>query len=369
MCRRGRSSNEWGAIVALRAELIGRDPGRAQLRLHGIAAEAGSLRLQIRRNQGPDSYLGSEGRWQATPDFWFPVAASSRTPTSDGIDIAVGPEIVDPIAASLAVNAFQVTIETPAGTASATIVIPQHPILLASGAAGPARPAPAPDPEPEPQPLPEPEPAPPSPPPVLKADPDGAPIERPSGGRFGLIAAVLLVVVLVLAAGAYFLRDRVTALLDDTVGPAQQAETPAAQSELEQIKTFLTENPNAPERLAKARETLAACQLNWASTLYRDLGQSGDAEAALAMGRFYDPSDPVCPEIGAPNRSVSSDTAEFWYRKAIAAKSVEAQRRLGAMLVAAGKDAPKYQEGIDLLKQAGAQGDADATAKLKELGQ
>jgi hypothetical protein len=39
------------------------------------------------------------------------------------------------------------------------------------------------------------------------------------------------------------------------------------------------------------------------------------------------------------------------------------------MLVAAGKDAPKYQEGIDLLKQASAAGDADATAKLKELGQ
>jgi hypothetical protein len=38
------------------------------------------------------------------------------------------------------------------------------------------------------------------------------------------------------------------------------------------------------------------------------------------------------------------------------------------MLVAAGKDAPKYQEGIDLLKQASAQGDADAAAKLKELG-
>jgi hypothetical protein len=39
------------------------------------------------------------------------------------------------------------------------------------------------------------------------------------------------------------------------------------------------------------------------------------------------------------------------------------------MLVAAGKDAPKFQEGIDLLKRAGTQGDADAAAKLKELGQ
>jgi TPR repeat protein len=102
--------------------------------------------------------------------------------------------------------------------------------------------------------------------------------------------------------------------------------------------------------------------------LYRDLGQAGDAEAALAMARSYDPVDPVCPAIKAPARSLSSDTAEFWYRKAIAAKSVEAERRLGAMLVAAGKDAPKYQEGIDLLKQASGQGDADATAKLKELG-
>jgi hypothetical protein len=351
--------------MALRAELIGQDPGRAQLRLFGIAPEAGNLRLQIRRNQGPDTYLGGEGRWQSSPDFWFQVPASSRTPTAVGIDIAVGPEIVDPIAASLAGNAFQVTAETPAGTASATIVIPQHPILLASGAAGAPRPAPEPPPPPPP-PAPEPEPAPPpSAPPTLKADPDRAPIERPSGSRFGLIVGIVIVI-LALAVAAYFLKDR---FLSPEASPQTPvAETPA-QSELEQIKTFLAANPNAPERLAKARETLAACQLNWASTLYRDLGQAGDAEAALAMGRFYDPKDPVCPEVGAPNRTVSSDTAEFWYRKAIAAKSVEAERRLGAMLVAAGKDAPKYQEGIDLLKQAAAQGDADAAAKLKELGQ
>jgi hypothetical protein len=350
--------------MALRAELIGQDPGRAQLRLSGLAPEAGNLRLQFRRNQGPDYYLGGEGRWQSTPDFWFQVPASSRAPTAVGIDIAVGPEIVDPIAASLGGNAFQVTAETPAGTASATIVIPQQPILLASGAAGAPRLAPEPPPPPPP-PAPEPEPTPLAPPPMLKADPDRAPIERHSGSRFGLIVAIIIAI-LALAAAGYFFRDK---LFGGAEEPAQPAAPPPAQSELEQIKTFLTQNPNAPERLAKARETLAACQLNWASTLYRDLGQAGDAEAALAMGRFYDPKDPVCPEVGAPNRTVSSDTAEFWYRKAIAAKSVEAERRLGAMLVAAGKDAPKYQEGIDHLKQAAGQGDADAAAKLKELGQ
>lgn len=351
--------------MAMRAELIGQDPGRAQLRLHGIAAEAGSLRLQIRRNQGPDSYLGGEGRWQSSPDFWFSVSASSRTPTADGIDITVGPELVDPIAASLAGNAFQVTIETPAGTSSATIVIPQQPILLASGAAGaPQRRAPEPEPAPAPPPPPEPEPAPPPPPrPTLTADPDRAPVERSSGSRFGLIL-LILVVVLALAAAGWFFRDKLLGAAEETPPPAPAA---PAQSELEQIKTFLAANPNAPERLAKARETLAACQLNWASVLYRDLGQTGDAEAALAMGRFYDPVDPVCPEVGAPNRTVSSDTAAFWYRKAIDGKSVEAMRRLGVMLVAAGKDAPKYQEGIDLLKQASAAGDADAAAKLKEL--
>jgi TPR repeat protein len=196
----------------------------------------------------------------------------------------------------------------------------------------------------------------------LKADPDRAPVERPSGNRFALIVIVLIVIIALAVAG-YFLKDRF--FPPEAAAPAAAP----AQSELEQIKTFLSANPNAPERLAKARETLAACQLNWASTLYRDLGQAGDAEAALAMGRLYDPVDPVCPAVGAPSRTVSSDTAAFWYRKAIDAKSVEAQRRLGAMLVAAGKDDPKYQEGIDLLKAAAASGDADAAAKLKELGQ
>ncbi len=351
--------------MAMRAELLGQDPGRAQLRLHGLAAEAGSLRLQIRRNQGPDTYLGGEGRWQSSPDFWFPVAASSRTSTADGLDIAVGPEIVDPIAAALAGNAFQVTIETPAGTSSATIVIPQQPILLASGAAGaPQRRAPEPEPAPPPPPPPPPpapEPAPPPPRPTLTADPDRAPVERSSAGCLWVLPS---------GGGA----SRGPGFSSPVGGGGARAPPPPpapaapVQSELEQIKTFLAANPNAPERLAKARETLASCQLNWASVLYRDLGQAGDAEAALAMGRFYDPVDPVCPEVGAPNRTVSSDTAAFWYRKAIDAKSVEAMRRLGAMLVAPGKDAPRYQEGIDLLKQAAQQGDADAAAKLKELG-
>ncbi len=347
--------------MALRAEIIGGDPGRAQLRLHGLTPEAGSLRIQIRRNQGPDTTLGAAGRWQSSPDFWFTIAASDRAPSADGIDIAIGPEIVDPVAAALGGNAFQVIIETQAGTVSAPLVIPQHPILLASGAAGaPQHRAPEPPPPP-----PVPETAPLPPPPTLKADPDRAPIERPAGGRFGLIV-IALVVILALAIAGYVLRDRVLALMDDTIGTPPPAAEPQT-SELEQIKTFLTQNPNAPERLAKAKEMLAACQLNWASTLYRDLGQAGDAEAALAMGRLYDPTDPVCPAVGAP-RSLSSDTAGFWYDKAIAAKSVEAMRRKGLMLVAAGKDAPKYQEGIDLLKQASGQGDADAAAKLKELG-
>jgi hypothetical protein len=349
--------------MTLRAEIIGSDPGRAQLRLHGVTPEAGSLRIQIRRNQGPDTYLGGQGRWQSAPDVWFTIAPGDRAPSADGIDIAIGPEIVDPIAASLGGNAFQITLETSTTTVSAPLIIPQHPILLASGAAGaPQRPAPEPVAV-ETPPL---QPAPPSPS-TLKADPRNAPIEK-SGGRFGLIAGILVVVVLALAVAGYFLRDRVTALMDDTVGPAQPA-AKSQTSELDQIKTFLTQNPDAAPRLAKAKEMLAACQLNWASTLYRDLGQAGDVEAALAMGRLYDPTDPVCPAVGAPNRSLSSDTAGFWYDKAIAGKSVEAMRRKGLMLVAAGKDAPKYPEGIDLLKQASAQGDADAAAKLKELGQ
>jgi hypothetical protein len=352
--------------MALRAEIIGSDPGRAQLRLHGVTPEAGSLRIQIRRNQGPDYTLGDAGRWQSAPDFWFTIADTDRTSSADGIDIAIGPEIVDPIAASLGGNAFQVTIETPTGTASAPLVIPQHPILLASGAAG-APQHPAPEPSAAPAPPPPSPPAPPPPPRTLKADPRNAPIEK-SGGRFGLIAGVLVVVILALAIAGYFLRDRVTALMDGTVGPAQPAAEPQT-SELDQIKTFLAQNPDAAQRSAKAKETLAACQLNWASTLYRDLGQAGDVEAALAMGRLYDPTDPVCPAVGAPNRSLSSDTAGFWYDKAVAGKSVEAMRRKGLMLVAAGKDAPKFQEGIDLLKQASSQGDADAAAKLKELGQ
>jgi hypothetical protein len=352
--------------MSLRAEIIGSDPGRAQLRLRGVTPEAGSLRIQIRRNQGPDTYLGFEGRWQSAPDVWFTIAAADRAPSVDGIDIAIGPEVVDPIAASLGGNAFQVTIETPSGTASAPLLIPQHPVLLASGAAGVPQRRAAPDP-PSAAPPPEPTPAPPPPTPTLKADPDRAPIERPTGGRFGLIVASIAVI-LALAIAGFFFRDRIMALFGDADAPPQQAATPV-QGELDQIKTFLSQNLDAAPRLAKAKETLAACQLNWASTLYRDLGQAGDVEAALAMGRLYDPTDPVCPAVGAPDRSLSSDTAGFWYDKAIAGKSVEAMRRKGLMLVAAGNGAPKFQEGIDLLKQASAQGDADAAAKLKELGQ
>jgi TPR repeat protein len=66
----------------------------------------------------------------------------------------------------------------------------------------------------------------------------------------------------------------------------------------------------------------------------------------------------------------SSDTAAFWYGKAADAGLAEAQRRLGMLLIKShAADTDDYKSGINLLKAAGKQGDADATAKLKELGQ
>jgi hypothetical protein len=101
--------------------------------------------------------------------------------------------------------------------------------------------------------------------------------------------------------------------------------------------------------------------------LYRQGTDRGDAHSALQLGLLYDPSESA---VGASTLTKSSDTAAFWYGKAADAGQAEGQRRLGVLLVKShAADTDDYKSGITLLKAAAKQGDAEATAKLKELGQ
>jgi TPR repeat protein len=135
------------------------------------------------------------------------------------------------------------------------------------------------------------------------------------------------------------------------------------------LKTFVTQNPDHKAWGAMAAQKLAACDLNWATTLYRELGDSGDTDAAIAMGRIYDPVEHLCPAIQDQQHPMSADTAAFWYQKAVQVNSAEASRRLGILWTKPGKDGPHYADGVDFLKKAAASGDAPAADALKGLGQ
>jgi hypothetical protein len=354
--------------MVLRAEIVGKRPGFAQLQVRGLTEESGALRLQIRRNQGPEYYLGKTGRWQTTPDSWFSVQRGDWIAQPSGFDLPIGPQIVDPIVGSLAGCAFKLVLEASASPATAPLTIARSPALLASGAATeePEEPVPAPAPAQVP----------------LTADPTEGPLRPEPAPRSSLWRWVLLIIALVIIA-AVIAGYRFQAELQQFLGlsplvqapavpvpvPAPAPPSPPAKSSMEQLKDFMTQNPDRKGWAAMAAQKLAACDLNWATTLYRELGESGDTDAAVAMGRIYDPEEHLCPNIAADQHPVSADTAAFWYQKGVSANSPEAMRRLGLLWTKPGKDGPHYAEGVDLLKRAAGLGDADATEALKRIGQ
>ncbi|MET1027673.1 MAG: hypothetical protein ABWY00_10930 [Dongiaceae bacterium] len=375
--------------MAVKAEIFGEGPGLARIRLSGIDIPAGDCTIQIQRNQSPDSYLGLTGQWQSSPDCWHQLSGRDVTAISGGIEFLIGERLVDPILTVQAQNAFRLSLRSTAGAVTTTALVPSTRQPLLASAARHEAPAEVPEPIPAPKPVE----APiaveaPAPTMTLKADPAdhfGAPIREaddrekspaPAKSRKGLLLGVLAAVVVLggAAAAAYFY------LKPQGQQPAQTAAVaPTEQSTREILQAFMKDNPDAAAIVGKADKMKSDGNIDAAVYLYRQGADRGDAHSALQLGILYDPGETVAA-AGAPanapaNGTVntlakSSDTAAFWYGKAADAGLAEAQRRLGNLLT---KDHPadsgEFKNGVTLLQAASKQGDAEASAKLKELGQ
>jgi hypothetical protein len=388
--------------MAVKAEIFGEGPGRGEIRLTGMATTpAGDCSLRIQRNQSPDSYLGLNGRWQSSPESWHSLMTGDVVAMPDGLAFKVGPLLVDPILATLSESAFRLTLQSSAGQITAPLVpSTQFPLLASSArqeeiapALPPAPPPPPPEPTPKPAPVQQPEPM------TLRVDPEDQlrvargdekvekPVEKTSSGKGKLIAGIVAVIVLAaVGAGAYFYFQK--------NGPAlETASTTSPQSTREMLQSFMKDNPDTAKIVGKADEMSKAGNVEAALYLYRQGADHGDARSALQLGILYDPgeatpgastngatttgtaTDNATTSGGAPSDAAatavtkSSDTAAFWYGKAADAGLAEAQRRLGLLLT---KTHPagtgEFDNGVAMLQAASKQGDAEATAKLKELG-
>lgn len=387
--------------MAVKAEIFGEGPGLARIRLSGVDAPAGDCTIQIQRNQSPDSYLGLTGQWQSSPDCWHRLSAGDVTTVAGGIEFLIGAQLVDPILTVMAQNAFRLSLRSAVGAVTTTALVPstRQPLLASTArheapaempAPTPAPPAPAPAPKPVETPAPIEPPA-----PTLKADPadqfrgmipepsdrEKSPAEPKS--RTGLLlAGIAAVVVLAGAAIAAYLYLKPS-------GPAPVTPPPvveAPQTTREILQSFMKDNPDAAAIVGKADQMKSGGNIDAAVYLYRQGADRGDAHSALQLGILYDPGETVTAANSTANSGTadssaansnaantlakSSDTAAFWYGKAADAGLAEAQRRLGNLLTKNHPaDSGEFKNGITLLQAASKQGDAEASAKLKELGQ
>lgn len=362
--------------MPLRMELLPdptRGPGHGILRIAGLSpAVAGRLAIFVRRNQGTEPFLGEGGRW-TTQQVTHLIGAPEREPSGEAT-VALGPELVDPIA-TLPPNCMVMFGVEADGVADQGRVAVRG--LLASAAAGAGaeagpgtvvheEPLTIVDPTPEPQP----DPAPLEP---LVADPAHL-IDEPekktktSPGVLGLGAVLALILV---AGGWYFAGLPPFGKGLEAPPPAEiPVATPAAQppadgpiDSRDALSRYLAANPAADAAVAKAKELAGQGRLDFAMLVYQYASRLGSVEASLALGRMYDPE--TWSKTASPMDKPDAETAAYWYEPAAQAGNAEAQRRLGKILL----DLPQGGAGNrdkakEWLGKAAQQGDAEAKALL-----
>lgn len=345
--------------MAIKAELLGGAPGSARIRISGIVGSAAIAALQIRRNQGAEVFLGLDGQWQASPDCWHTVAASDLAGADGRVEIAIGSSLVDSIVRVQTQNAFRLSWRAGEKTDTADLTLSaQHP-LLASVARQTAAPVVAEPPDAVQNPLDEISRLPIAPP---NSQDRISNVERQSRGRGGLLVGGLVVLLMAASAGGYYWYSLGRA--EPGPAPTTAAVPPSTR---EMLVGFMNQKPDVAAIVGKADEMLKAANFDAAVYLYRQGADRGDAKSALQLGLLYDPDGAT---ISGSKLTKSSDTAAFWYGKAADAGLAEAQRRLGNVLTKAHPaGSGEFNAGIVSLKAASKQGDADAAARLKELGQ
>ena len=140
-----------------------------------------------------------------------------------------------------------------------------------------------------------------------------------------------------------------------------QGQSPAG--ELAFVQGCLGSSPSSQEILEVAEAAAAAGHCDAARRLFVHVAQGGDAEAALAYARRFDPEMKVDKRCAGDD----PDTAAYWYKIPADAGNVEAQRRLGMLLLQLHPSGVEHDEALRYLRQAAAAGDAAAKAALEKV--
>lgn len=371
--------------MAVRIELFEspNGPGFATLRITGWAHAPEDSVLSIQRNQD-GKFLDAQGRWG--PEFQHALAGMSQ----EGEVLAgeLGPLVVDALLASnnavymgrlqgagskdqstlrlmgtILGSAARGTGATPHVTGTGFILGEEDLRQALAATQSPPEPesqseTPQPEPQPEPQPTPQP-----SPPPVPQA-------KRSLTWPWLLGAVALLAVLLGGLAWRFNLPDLIRARLHPqqaqpaAVGPCDiggiKEKTQA--DELDFVQKCLGSSPSNQDILEVAEAAAAAGRCDAARRLFVHVAQGGDAQAALAYARRFDPQAKVDKQC----TGADPDTAAYWYRIPAEAGNVEAQRRLGLLLLQLHESGIDHDEGLKYLRQAAASGDAEAKAALEK---
>lgn len=371
--------------MAIRWELTAdaaRGPGFGLLKAAGLPLTEGPVRLWVQRNQGAEPYLGRGRAWATQPVYHElpPPVILDGFPA-----FSLGPDLVDPIA--LLPPNCMVLIGFEAGGAKdqGRVTIRR---LLPSAAAGegnsgasdvvrhdppPLSVAPAPEPEPAPEPVVE---TPVAEPLVAEprvADPAvlvDAPKSKLSPAVLAMIAALLLVGG---AGGLYFAglppfaakTTETTREVAPVAAKPVDASADGAIDSREALARYLAANPAAEAALAKAKELEAQGKRDFAMLVYQYASRQGSAAASLTLGRMYDPD--TWSKETSPMERPDAETAAYWYEPAARAGNVEAQRRLGKILVALPQGGIQKDKGKEWLSKAAEAGDAEAKSLLAAL--
>ncbi len=370
--------------MPLRMELLpdpARGPGHGLLRIAGLAPGAeGRLAIFVRRNQGTEPFLGQGGRWVTEPVTHL-IGAPEREASGEAV-VAVGPDLVDPIATLPPNCMVLIGVETEGAKDQGRVTVRGLMASSAAGAGAEAPRGPVVHEEPlivvDPEPVPEPEPEP------LSARPEFIPLEplvadhtrlvdepkrKASPGVIGLGAVLVLIL---LAGGWYFAG--LPPFGKGLEAPQPPAESPVATPSVqppadgpidsrEALSRYIASNPEAGAAVAKAKELAGQGRQDFAMLVYQYASRLGAVEASLALGRMYDPD--TWSKDSSPMDKPDAETAAYWYEPAAQAGNAEAQRRLGKILL----DLPQGGAGNrdkakEWLGKAAAQGDAEAKTLL-----
>ena len=336
--------------MSIRVNLLALEPqahGYARLVIKGWKGSAQRLEFSIQRNT--DSHYLHEGQVWSNNPFWFQVPEFLATEDGKGLEVLVGPQIVDTLLEGSVSGSFSFVLNEPAtGTKDDGVVLPGRGVtpkgagdekaappvyrgIILADVAG-SIPAPAPAPveappvvvEPAPEPIPEPVIAP-TPQPAPEPEPAPAPAApppppAPAKKKAWLIPLIIALVVLAaLAVGAWFWLNKAPAVVDvpEPTPPipvpgdtACTLESMTTLPELAFVQACIKKSPGSDELLEIINVAKANKHCGVAQRLYANRAQAGDMNIARAYAHEYDPKFHQASTCFA---EPDGATAAWWY--------------------------------------------------------